>query len=174
MRTLARFDSRLETATNHHAELGFLYVFPDGTEDSDGILFWNATDAGYDFFGSGVDDPGYLRALIEEIIVQLNVDSDRIYAIGHSNGGSMVFRMACDHAELIAGIASLAGATSTASCSTMGSPGSDARAATRSTCSPSPARPGSCARRARPSVRPRRRRCWPRTCSRRVTLALAA
>jgi len=92
-------------------ELGLLYVAPDGTEDPDGILMWNATDACCDFFGSGVDDSGYLRALIEAIITGLNVDTDRIIVVGASAGGFMAHRMACDHADLIAAIASIAGAT---------------------------------------------------------------
>ena len=63
------------------------------------------------FFNTGVDDAGYLRALIEEIGRQFAVDRKRIHLIGHSNGGFMAYRMACQSADLIAGIASLAGAT---------------------------------------------------------------
>jgi polyhydroxybutyrate depolymerase len=92
-------------------QLGFLYVYPDGTVDEDGYPFWNATDACCDFFDTGVDDSGYLRSLIEAIIAELAVDVDRIYLFGYSNGGFMVYRMACDHADLIAAVASLAGAT---------------------------------------------------------------
>jgi polyhydroxybutyrate depolymerase len=92
-------------------EHGFLYLYPDGTEDWLGNQFWNATDACCNFFGSGVDDVGYLMALIDEIELQLNVDSRRIFFIGHSNGGFMSYRMACEHPETIAAIASLAGAT---------------------------------------------------------------
>ena len=93
--------------------LGFLYVFPDGTTDRDGNRFWNATDSCCDFYDSGVDDSGYLRELIDEIVDQLNVDTERIYLLGHSNGGFMAYRMACDHADIIAAVASLAGATYT-------------------------------------------------------------
>lgn len=92
-------------------QLGFLYVFPDGTVNQNGDRFWNATDACCDFFGSGVDDSGYLRALIDEIVAQLSVDTERVYLLGHSNGGFMAYRMACDHADIIAAVASLAGAT---------------------------------------------------------------
>ncbi len=92
-------------------QLGFLYVYPDGTVDQDGYQFWNATDACCDFYDAGVDDSGYLRALVEAIIDELNVDTDRIYLFGISNGGFMAYRMACDHADLISAIASLAGAT---------------------------------------------------------------
>ncbi|MEO8427504.1 MAG: PHB depolymerase family esterase [Verrucomicrobiota bacterium] len=90
---------------------GFLYCFPDGTLDRDGISFWNATDACCDIYHTGTDDAGYLRALIEEIGRQFSVDRKRIYLIGHSNGGEMAYRMACDAADLLAGIASLAGPT---------------------------------------------------------------
>jgi polyhydroxybutyrate depolymerase len=38
------------------------------------------------------------------------VDSRRVYLIGFSNGAFMSFRMACDHADLIAAIAALNGA----------------------------------------------------------------
>ncbi len=92
-------------------QLGFLYVYPDGTTDVLGNRFWNATDACCDFFFSGVDDSGYLRALIDEISAQLNVDPARIFVTGHSNGGFMSYRMACDHAEILNAVVSLAGAT---------------------------------------------------------------
>ena len=91
--------------------LGFLYAYPDGTRDANGYRFWNATDACCDFFSNGVDDSGYLRDLIEAVKAQANVDDRRVHLIGHSNGGFMSYRMACDHADVIASIASLAGAT---------------------------------------------------------------
>jgi len=93
------------------ATRGFLYCYPDGTTDQWGNRFWNATDACCDFWTTGVDDAGYLRGLIEEIARQFVVDRKRVYLFGYSNGGWMAYRMACQHADLIAGIASLAGAT---------------------------------------------------------------
>lgn len=90
---------------------GLLYAVPDGTRDPSFARFWNATDACCDLYGSGVDDSAYLRELIDAIAAQCPVDPFRIYLLGHSNGGFMAYRMACDHAERIAGIASLAGAT---------------------------------------------------------------
>ncbi|MFP6684487.1 MAG: PHB depolymerase family esterase, partial [Polyangiaceae bacterium] len=91
-------------------ERGMLYAYPDGNTDPTSKQFWNATDACCDFGNSGVDDSSYLRALVEEIQGSYNVDPKRIYFTGHSNGSYMSFRMACDHADLIAGIAGLAGA----------------------------------------------------------------
>lgn len=88
---------------------GFLYCYPDGTTDRWGNHFWNGTEGGGDFGNTGVDDAGYLRRLIEEIEGRLAVDRKRIHLIGHSNGGRMAYRMACESAGLIAGMVSLAG-----------------------------------------------------------------
>jgi polyhydroxybutyrate depolymerase len=90
---------------------GFLLVAPDGTRDLGGNRFWNATNACCNFGGSPVDDSGYLLDVINEIKAQLVVDNQRVYIVGHSNGGFMSYRMACDHSDTIAAIASLAGAT---------------------------------------------------------------
>ncbi len=92
-------------------EFGFLYLHPNGIKDQGGYRFWNATDACCDFDGSGVDDSGYLRALVDEIKTLYNVDERRVYFIGHSNGGFMSYRMACDHADTVAAVISFAGAT---------------------------------------------------------------
>lgn len=95
---------------NQAEEKGFLYVHPDGLKDAQNNQYWNATDACCDFGGSGVDDSGYLASLVDEISAQYAVDSKRVYFVGHSNGGFMSYRMACDHADKIAAIVSLAGA----------------------------------------------------------------
>ena len=91
-------------------EFGFLFAHPDGNVDIVGARFWNATDACCGFVQKP-DDSGYLLALIDEIKSLANVDSRRVYLVGHSNGGFMSYRMACDHPETIAAVASLAGAT---------------------------------------------------------------
>jgi polyhydroxybutyrate depolymerase len=90
---------------------GFLYVHPDGTIDRFGNHFWNATDACCDLGGKGVDDVTYLTAIIDQVSAKYSVDPKRVYLIGHSNGGFMSYRMACDRSDRIAAIVSLAGAT---------------------------------------------------------------
>ncbi len=98
---------------------GFLYVRPDGTADASGARFWNATDACCAFGTNPPDDAAYLMTIIEQVSAQYSVDPKAIFLAGHSNGGFMSYRMACEHADTIAGIASLAGATfaDTADCS---------------------------------------------------------
>lgn len=90
---------------------GFVSATPDGTVDGDGNQFWNATDACCNFTGKTVDDVAYLSGVIEEIQGELAIDPKRIAVAGHSNGGFMSYRMACDRADLVAAIVSVAGST---------------------------------------------------------------
>ena len=86
-----------------------LYAHPDGMVDAVGNEFWNATDACCNFYGSTVDDSSYLESLVQEIGTRYAVDPKRVYFFGHSNGGFMAYRMACDHGDTVAAIVSLAG-----------------------------------------------------------------
>ena len=88
---------------------GFLYAHPDGLVDSMGNHFWNASDACCNYDNNPVDDAAYLAKVVTDIQANYNVDPKRIYFVGHSNGGFMAHRMACEHADLIAAIGSLAG-----------------------------------------------------------------
>jgi polyhydroxybutyrate depolymerase len=88
---------------------GVLYAFPDGTLDGR-TRFWNATDGCCDFAGTGVDDVGYLRAIVDDVGARYSIDPRRVYVIGLSNGGYMAHRVACDMADRVAAIVSVAGA----------------------------------------------------------------
>jgi polyhydroxybutyrate depolymerase len=90
---------------------GFLYCYPDGMINQWSARFWNANDACCDFWSTAVDDADYLKGVIEEIAQRFAVDRKRIYFVGQLNGGFMAYRMACQFADLIAGIASLNGLT---------------------------------------------------------------
>jgi polyhydroxybutyrate depolymerase len=89
---------------------GFIYAMPDGTVDQTGLRFWNATDACCDLYGTGVDDSTYLSSVISQIEARYTIDPKRAYLVGHSNGAFMSYRMACDHADQVTALVSLAGA----------------------------------------------------------------
>jgi polyhydroxybutyrate depolymerase len=89
---------------------GFLYAMPDGTTNRNGKQFWNATAACCDNYRSGVDDVAYLRRVVDTVKATYAVDPARVYLVGHSNGGFMALRMACDLAGEITAVVSLAGA----------------------------------------------------------------
>jgi polyhydroxybutyrate depolymerase len=87
---------------------GMLTAYPEGTEDPEGNQYWNAREA--DTAASGVDDATYLADLVAEIADTANIDPNRVFAMGHSNGAFMAYRMACDHPDVFAAVVSLAGA----------------------------------------------------------------
>jgi len=88
---------------------GLLLALPEGTRNLQGHRFWNATGACCNFDHSEVDDSGYISAMITAIGAHYSVDPRRIWVIGHSNGGYMSHRVACEHADQVTGIVSLAG-----------------------------------------------------------------
>lgn len=93
----------------HVNELGFGLVLPNGTEDPEGEHFWNGTTECCDMLDTGVDDVGYLRGLIGE--ARAHAAFDKVFAVGHSNGGFMAYRLACEAIPGLTAIVSLAGGT---------------------------------------------------------------
>lgn len=87
----------------------FTLILPNGTRNSDGASFWNATDYCCDFGGSGVDDVAYLNSLVTEAGEHVVVDG--VYLIGLSNGAFMSYRMACESMPGLRGIVPVAGAS---------------------------------------------------------------
>jgi poly(3-hydroxybutyrate) depolymerase len=92
-------------------ELGVFLIMPDGRKNLDDAQFWSATDACCNFHSAPDADSNYLRGLIEEAQLYFNIDPQRIILVGHSNGGFMSYRAACDHSDLITHVSALAGTT---------------------------------------------------------------
>ena len=91
----------------------YVLVTPDGTENSAGRRFWNATPACCANSDEErlVDDVAYIRGLIAEAAATYSIDPKRIGLVGHSNGGFMALRMACEASDLVTSVVSLAGST---------------------------------------------------------------
>ena len=93
---------------------GFLLLAPEGMEEPGGVRrrFWDATSACCNFTGQPVDDVAYLHALVDEVMRRYKVDPKQIYVTGHSNGGFMSYRLACEaRSDRFAALVSLAGST---------------------------------------------------------------
>ncbi len=88
---------------------GVIYTAPDGTLNSVGKRFWNASKSCCNRFKQEVDDVAYINSLIDEISAKQPVDPKRIYLIGHSNGAFMSFTFACK-TNKVAAIVAIAGA----------------------------------------------------------------
>lgn len=87
----------------------FLVVHPNGTMDPNGNRFWNTFNS-----GSAVDDVAFLSALIDTLQATYNIDPNRIYSTGMSNGGFMSYTLACELNDRIAAIASVTGSMTAA------------------------------------------------------------
>lgn len=84
---------------------GFIVVHPQG-ELLEGVTHWNV---GGWTLASEMDDVGFTEALIDKISEDYNIDDQRIYATGMSNGGYMSFLLACQLSERFAAVASVTG-----------------------------------------------------------------
>lgn len=87
---------------------GFFLLRANAKQNQASYSAWNATDSCC-MYQTEPDDSSYLAGLIAAAQGLAAVDPKRIYVVGHSSGGFMAYRMACDHADLVAGIVSLAG-----------------------------------------------------------------
>lgn len=99
-------------------QMGFIAVFPNGYSRLPGgqLATWNAGNCCGGARDAGADDVGFIRALVERLHTQLNIDRKRIFANGMSNGGMMAYRLACEAPDLFRAIASVAGTDNTSVC----------------------------------------------------------
>jgi polyhydroxybutyrate depolymerase len=79
---------------------GFIMVYPNGSSNA-----WNVGRCCPPAADQGVDDVAFVRAMIERLKTAACIDTRRIYASGCSNGGGMSYKLACEAADVIAGIA---------------------------------------------------------------------
>jgi polyhydroxybutyrate depolymerase len=87
---------------------GFLVVYPEAYDPTFQDPKWN--------YGLGIigydapiwDDEAFLDALIDDLALSLNIDMNRLYVTGISNGGFMTERLACVRAEKYAAFAPVA------------------------------------------------------------------
>ena len=86
---------------------GFILIYPQGS-CLDGNPHWNSFLSGPDN-KSDAEDIDFFSALIDEISSTYNVDLDRVYFCGYSNGGMMSYALACALSERVAAIGSISG-----------------------------------------------------------------
>jgi polyhydroxybutyrate depolymerase len=85
----------------------FLAVYPNGSGPSD-ALSWNAGGCCGYARENNIDDYEFVRRILADLERWAEIDPDRIYATGLSNGGILAYRLACGMSETFAAIAPVA------------------------------------------------------------------
>jgi polyhydroxybutyrate depolymerase len=81
---------------------GFIVVYPDGT----GVIqTWNAGLCWGYAMNNDIDDVKFISMLIDKLLKDYKINPKKVYATGHSNGGMMCYRLACELGNKIAAIA---------------------------------------------------------------------
>ena len=99
-------------------EKGYIVAFPNGISrfKSGKLATWNAGKCCGEARDTKADDVGFIKEMIAKISSQTNIDKNKIFATGMSNGGMMSYRLACEMSETFKGIAAVAGTDNTIDC----------------------------------------------------------
>ncbi len=85
------------------AREGFIVVYPQGLNNE-----WNSfLDLIRRRTLAPQDDEAFLKDVVEDLSVDLNIDRRRVYVTGFSNGGFMTIRLACTSSNFFAGFAAV-------------------------------------------------------------------
>lgn len=98
---------------------GMVLVLPQGLgRKSNGRGSWNANSVSPQGYAerSGVNDIGFVDALLRNVSGSYNIDRSRVYAMGFSKGGMMAYRAACVLRGQITAIAAVSATLSSADC----------------------------------------------------------
>lgn len=88
------------------ADGDFIVAYPEGTR-----LEWNAGTCCGSAPSRKVDDVGFLSQVLDRIEADYKVDQSRVFVAGVSNGAMMAYRFACERADRVTAVGSVAGST---------------------------------------------------------------
>jgi polyhydroxybutyrate depolymerase len=103
----------LNTTAN---ENNFIVVYPQAVIGPKGSTYWTPGDNGIENIRQ--NDVYFTKELISEIASIYNLDKNRVYAVGFSNGGMMSYSLACLGAEFIAAVGIMSGISISGDCET--------------------------------------------------------
>jgi len=98
---------------------GFIVVYPNGVgrgPDDGRFRTWNAGICCGPAVRMRVDDVGHVRQLIAAVEAQFPIDRTRVFAAGHSNGGLMAYRLACELSDRIVAVGIQSGGLGVSGC----------------------------------------------------------
>lgn len=82
----------------------FIPVYANGFENH-----WNDCRASADYSANtqNIDDVSYIRQLIALFVQRHNIDPNKVFVTGHSNGGHMAYRLALEAPQLVRAVAAI-------------------------------------------------------------------
>jgi polyhydroxybutyrate depolymerase len=75
----------------------FIVVYPDGYDEE-----WNYATGISGYPDPGTDDVQFLKDVLDDVGQTFNIDRERLYLMGFSNGGFMTQRVACEAPDTFA------------------------------------------------------------------------
>ncbi len=103
--------------TNKANAAQFAVVYPQGSSPSLlNLQTWNGGGCCGHAVKANIDDVNFIRQLIIHLTGKYKLDPKQVYATGHSNGGIMSYRLACELSDKIAAIAPNAAAMMLENC----------------------------------------------------------
>jgi len=84
-----------------------LVAYPQGVTRTKDAPEWDPGDNGS--MNINENDPYFAEKIIENIDAEFNVDLNKVYAIGYSNGGMMAYGLACNSSDKFAAIGIMSG-----------------------------------------------------------------
>ena len=94
------------TGFDKQASIGeFIVAYPVGTRQE-----WNAGGCCGSAPERNPDDVGFLTRLLDQLSTEHRIDQARVFVTGVSNGAMMAYRFACERADRVTAVASVAGA----------------------------------------------------------------
>ena len=85
----------------------FIVVYPEGVKSTGplGVRTWNAGGCCDYARDHNIDDIKFIEELIDTLLTTYSINPKKVYATGHSNGGMLSYRLACEIPSKIAAIA---------------------------------------------------------------------
>ena len=85
---------------------GFLIAYPQAMIREKGDPYWEPGDVGSDI---SINDVLFARRLVSDVASKVQIDIEKTFAVGFSNGGMMAYDLACTAADVFDSVAIMSG-----------------------------------------------------------------
>ena len=87
----------------------FVVVYPNGIGLFNWLRHWNSGHCCGRARNLNIDDVAFVETVMDQVVDRLSINRERIYLVGHSNGGMLAYRFAAEKSKEIAAAAVVSG-----------------------------------------------------------------